>query len=88
MSVLPSVVYLLCFGTAALCTGLLGRAYLASRQPLLLWTGLCFLFLSLNNLMVFVDIILLPAIDLTNVRYVLTLIALGVLLYGFVWEGE
>jgi hypothetical protein len=88
MSVLPSIVYLLCFATAALCTGLLGRAYLANRQPLLLWTGLCFLVLSLNNLTVFVDIVLLPGMDLTNVRYALSVIALGVLLYGFVWEGE
>jgi hypothetical protein len=53
-----------------------------------LWSGLCFCFLALNNFLVFVDIVLLPDIDLTVLRLVTALAAIAVLLYGFVWEIE
>lgn len=81
-----AIVYLLCFFTSALCGYLLVLAYLRGRERLLLWSAICFCLLGLNNLLVFVDIILLPQIDLSLVRSITALAAVGVLLYGFVWE--
>lgn len=44
--------------------------------------------LALNSLLVFIDIILLPAVDLLPLRLATNLLAVGVLLYGFVWDSE
>lgn len=80
------IVYALCFLTSGLCTGLLLNAYRRNRQSLLFWSALCFGLLAVNNLLVFVDIVLLPDVDLLLLRMVTSLAAIGVLLYGFIWE--
>lgn len=82
-------IYLLCAGTCLGCTALLVRAYRRSRTPLLLWSALGFVGLSVNNLLLFVDIVLLPDdIDLSPLRTLSALAALAVLLYGFIWEVD
>ena len=84
-----SAVYLLCLGTSIACAVLLARSYTRTRARLLLWSALCFAFLALNNLIVVVDILLLPTqVDLSLVRLSVSLVAVGVLLYGFIWESE
>lgn len=83
-----AVVYLLCFFSAAVCFYLLLYAYQWRRERLLLWSCLCFGFLALNNFLVFVDIILLPNVDLLPLRSATTLVAIVLLLYGFIWELE
>jgi hypothetical protein len=83
---LEAAIYLLCFFSSSLCTYLLARSFSRTRERLLLWSGICFVLLSLNNLLVFIDIILLPEIDLTAARSLTSLAAVCTLLYGFVWE--
>lgn len=83
-----AVVYFLCFITSTLCAYLLVSGFLRRRERLLLWSGLCFCLLALNNLLVFIDIVLLPDVDLTQLRLATSLAAVAVLLYGFVWEIE
>lgn len=84
-----AVVYLLCLLTSVLCAVLLARAWLASRSRLLLYSALCFALLAVNNLVVVIDMIVLPTqVDLTLVRQASVVAALGVLLYGFIWEAE
>ncbi|HUB10810.1 MAG TPA: DUF5985 family protein [Acetobacteraceae bacterium] len=83
-----SAIYILCFLTSAACALLLLTSYRRQREPLLLWSALCFCLLALNNALVFIDIILLPDIDLLPLRQSAELFAVGVLLYGFVWESE
>lgn len=84
-----SAVYLLCLATSATCAILLARSYARTKARLLLWSSLCFVFLALNNLVVVVDILILPTqIDLSLWRLVASLVAVGVLLYGFIWEAE
>lgn len=80
--------YLLCFLTSTLCAWLLMSAFRARRQKLLLWSGLCFCLLALNNLLVIVDLVLLPALDLSVWRALSALAAGCVLLYSFIWEVE
>jgi hypothetical protein len=81
------VIYALCALTSMLCTWLLLRSYFVNRYRLLLWSGLCFAGLSVNNLLLVVDRLILPtAVDLTTLRLVTSLIALLPLLYGLIWE--
>lgn len=84
-----SAVYLLCLATSIACALLLARSYVRTRARLLLWSSLCFGFLALNNLIVVVDLLILPTtIDLSLLRLVASVIAVSVLLYGFIWESE
>ena len=88
MGALPVVIYVLCLLAGVLCTWLLLRGYRRSGTRLLLWSGLCFGFLSLNSLVVLTDILLLPAGDLQLLRHIASLAAVGTLLFGLVWEGQ
>ena len=84
----PAIVYLLCFGTSAACALLLWRSYRRSGARLLLWSGLCFLFLAANNLLVIVDLLVLPALDMRAARLLLALAAISIMLFGFIWDLE
>lgn len=85
---LPGLVYLLCFLAAALCAGLLARQYRQSGTPVLMWSAACFGLLALSNLLVVIDRVVLPAVSFRELRLVLTLLAVSVLLFGFIWESE
>ena len=84
----PTAVYTLCFVTSSACAFLLARSYKRSRARLLLWSALCFLLLAGNNLMVVIDMLILPDVDLNVVRLGFSAGALAVLLFGFVWDLE
>lgn len=85
----PAVVYLLCFGTSILCAILLTRAYRRGPSALLLWTAVCFALLAVNNALLVADRLIFPdTIDLRIWRQLTALAAVGVLLYGFIWEAE
>ena len=85
---LATLVYLLCFFTSSACALLLGRGYRRTRARVLLWSSLCFMFLALNNLMLVVDLRLLPDIDLRVWRLLLALAGISTLLFGFIWDLE
>ena len=84
----PAAVYILCFLTSAACGYLLARNYRRTGTRLLMWSALCFLFLALNNAVVFIDAVLVPGIDLGAARLSPSLAAIGVLLFGFIWDLE
>ncbi len=88
MGALPVVIYVLCLVAAGLCTVLLLRGYRRSGTRLLLWSGLCFAFLSLNSLIVILDILIFPGRDLQLLRHGASLLAVGTLLVGLIWDGE
>lgn len=82
---MAEAVYLLCALTSLACAGLLLRSYFGSRMMLILWTSLCFIGLAAANILLVIDLAIVPAsIDLRIPRNVATLVALGVLLYGMV----
>ena len=86
---MASAVYFLCALTAILCAWLLLQAYLArGRYRLLLWSGLCFVGLAANNLLLVVDKLVLPDVDLSLWRTSVALAAMMVLLYGLVVDAE
>ncbi len=85
---MAEAVYLLCALTSILCAVLLFRGHRSNRTRLLFWSSLCFAGLALNNILLFVDLVLVPSIDLTLVRGGVALLALVVLIYGLVWESS
>lgn len=84
----PTAVYLLCFLTSAGCAALLMRSYRRTRTRLLLWSALCFVCLALNNLLLVADLLILPDWDFRLLRQAFLLLAVGVLLFGFIWDRE
>ena len=86
MRLVQSAVYLLCSLTSFVAMLLVYRSYLQNRSRLLLWTALAFVALAGNNILLFVDVVLLPDISLLVLRHLISLTAVGLLLYGFVWE--
>jgi uncharacterized membrane protein len=86
MTLLAPAVYLLCFLTSAVCGWLLVRSFMRNRTRLLLWSAACFVLLAVNNLLVVIDLILLPSTDLNPFRLATGLAAVSTLLFGFVWE--
>jgi hypothetical protein len=80
--------YVLATITCLACTALLIRQYLDTRARLLLWSALCFVGLSLNNLLLVADLVVFPAVDLRLYRHLASLAGMLCLLYGFIWEAE
>ena len=85
---MPELVYVLCALTSVLCAGLLLRSYSANKSRLLLWSTLCFVGLALNNILLFVDVVLVPGVDLRYLRSGSALLALSLLTIGLIWESR
>lgn len=83
-----NIVYLLCAATSTACALLLIRGYRQSRSRLLLWSAVCFVGLALNNLLLLVDLSVVPTVDLSLWRVVPAVIGAGALLYALVWEAR
>jgi len=88
MATFKIVLYLLAIISSLACTILLFRAYAQRRLRLLLWSSLCFVGLSVSNVLLFVDMVVFPLIDLRPARLTAALVGLLFLLYGFMCEAE
>ena len=83
------IVYILGTLTTLLCAVLLLRGYAQGHMKLLLWSGLCFVGLTVSNALLFIDLVLLPtAVDLYVPRLATAAAAMLLLIYGLVWESE
>jgi hypothetical protein len=85
---MPELVYVLCALTSVLCAGLLIRSYRGNRSRLLLWSTLCFVGLAVNNILLIVDVVLVPGIDLRLLRTGAAFVGLATLIIGLVWESK
>lgn len=85
---MAKLVYVLCALTSLACAVLLWRAFVRTRARLLLWSGLCFAFLSLNNVLLYLDLAVLETYDLSIVRNLPVIAGLVVLIFGLIWEVE
>ena len=91
---MAEAVYILCAVTCLACGGLLVRAYRAGGPRFLLWGGICFLALAANNVILFVDKVVLPNVDaVLGIQFPVwraatALLGLLVLLYGLIWDAE
>jgi len=56
---------------------------------LLFWAGLCFVGFALNNILLFIDLIVFPTqIDLSIWRTLPAVVGVMLLLYGLIWEAD
>jgi hypothetical protein len=81
-------VYILGALTSLCCAFLLLRGYARGRKRLLLWSALCFAGLAISNLLVFVDLVMFPEVNLYRFRLITAALAMILLLYGLIWESE
>lgn len=82
-------VYSLSAITCIACAMLLLRSFKSSGARLLLWSGVCFLGLAVNNALAFLDVNTPSEIvDLSTVRLAVSVLSLVVLVYGLVWESS
>jgi hypothetical protein len=88
-SYLPAVVYVLCALTSLLCTYLLMRSYRRSGTRLLFSIGLCFAGLTINNILLPVDLIWLRTeVDLSVLRSAIGFVSVAALLVILIWEAR
>ena len=80
--------YLIAMLSSAVCAVLLFRGYVQRRVRLLMWSGICFVGLTVNNVALFIDLVVYPTIDLRLMRLIPALIGMMFLLYGFIWDAE
>ncbi len=85
---MPAVISTLCALTSLGCVWFLLGAYSRTRHRLLFWSGLCFVMLTASNILNIFDRYLFPNIDLAPLRLATALIAVALLLFGLIWEGE
>ncbi|HKR26901.1 MAG TPA: DUF5985 family protein [Acidobacteriaceae bacterium] len=78
--------YIFTIVTTLLCTVLLLRAWVRVRKGLLLWSGLCFAGLTIDNVLVLGDMVLFPSTDLYTYRLLSAAISISLLLFGLIWE--
>ena len=89
MEAFKSVLFLLAIVTSLACMVLLFRGYMRSGLRILMWSALCFVCLSINNILLFIDLVLLPNnIDLRMFRHGTALVGMLFMLYGFIRESE
>jgi Family of unknown function (DUF5985) len=85
---MASALYIATCLTTLLCAILLLRAYFNVGRRLLLWSGLCFIGLTVSNLLVIADLVLFPKVDLYSYRLASETIAMALLLYGLIWDTQ
>jgi Family of unknown function (DUF5985) len=82
-------VYALCGVTSILCAILLLRGWRETRARLLFWASLCFIGLAIENIVVFIDFVLMPPeVNLFWYRTPFALAGMIVLIYGLVREAR
>lgn len=85
---MAEVVYLLCALTSLACTALLARAWRRSRSRLLMWSSLCFLLFTANNVVLYADRVIVPDVNLALVRAATGAAGVMVLLFGLIWDAR
>ena len=85
---MATTVYLLCALASIACAVLLARSWQRSRVRLLMWTALGFAGLSVNNILLFTDQVLVPERDLGIARDITGFAGIAILLFGLIWESR
>jgi hypothetical protein len=85
---MAAAVYVLGAISSLLCAALLLRQYGLAGQKLLLWAGLCFAGLTVANVLVFIDLVMMPGTDLHLWRWGTSAVSLCLLVFGLVWESK
>jgi hypothetical protein len=85
---LKIALYIVAVLSSGTCAVLLFRGYMHRPVRLLMWSAICFVGLTVNNIALFIDLVVFPNIDLRLARLIPALIGMGCLVYGFIWDTE
>jgi hypothetical protein len=85
---MAELVYALCTLTSIVCAAMLLRAHRRTGNRLLLWSGVCFVGLALNNALMLVDLYVVPDVDLRLLRTATGTVSLLLLIHGLVGESR
>lgn len=88
MEAFKIILYSLAIVTSLSCTLLLLRGYAQRGVRLLMWSGICFAGLTINNVFLLSDSFIFPEVDLRLVRMGAASVGMLFLLYGFIWDAE
>lgn len=86
---IAEAIYIACALTSIVCAWLLLSGYRLTRTRLLFWAGLCFVGLTIDNVVLYIDLVLTPAsVDLFFYRTVPAALGLIVLMFGLIHESR
>ena len=85
---MSGMVYILCAATSFLCAAMLFRGYRQTGVRLLFWSSICFLGLTIDNVLLYADLVVIPDTSLTLFRRLAALAALLFLVFGLVWDAK
>lgn len=85
---MAEAIYLLCAVTSLACALLLVRSYARTKTTLLLLSSLCFVGLAVNNVVLFVDLVVVPSIDLSLLRALTGFVSVAAMLFGLIWSSR
>lgn len=85
---MAELIYGLCTLLSTAIAVMLWRQHRRSPSRMIYWTALCFSGLALSNLLLVLDKLVFPDLDLRMLRHSLSLASIGLLLFGLVYEDE
>jgi hypothetical protein len=85
---MAELIYGLCTILSLAIAVMLWRQHRRSPTRMIYWTALCFTGLALSNLVLVVDKLVFPDLDLRVLRHSISLLSIGLLLFGLVYEDE
>ena len=82
------IVYTLCALTSLTCAVMLGRGFAQSRSRLLFWSSAGFSFFALANILLCVDLLVFPSVNLILYRAIANLVGLLLMIFGLIWDTQ
>lgn len=82
---MPGLVYLLCAATSLASGFLLLRGAVTRGGGLLFWSSLCFFGMALNNVLMYVDAVVVPGTDLSFWPNAVSLASVTMLSIALIW---
>jgi hypothetical protein len=81
---IPGLVYILCAATSLGSAALLLRAALGNKAGLLFLSAFCFFAMAINNVLLYVNFVMLPEVDLLLAARLATVLAIVLLNIGLI----
>ena len=85
---MAELIYGLCTLLSLAIAAMLWRQHRRAPTRMIYWTALCFSGLALSNLLLVLDKFVIPEVDLRVLRHSVSLLSIGMLLFGLVYEDE
>lgn len=81
---MPGLVYLLCAATSLGCALLLIRGARNTSNRLLFWSSMCFFAMTINNVLLYINFIVLPDIDILIIARLTAVLGVVMLNVGLI----